>query len=373
MERAVCHIQGLKSRARHATLTHHDAPMQCTLLIPDLWWPHSSGVPHEPAAPHLQTLLSRSRRSNFPALGAEAWLCQAFEVERQRDWPVAALTVTIDGGDPGDDYWLRADPIHLQPRRDRLIASEAGALAITAEEAAALVATVNRHFASDGLQVIALHPQRWYVRLERDPEIVTCAPGDAAGKSSPWLPIGEQAPRWNRICTEIQMLLHDHPVNLAREARGELPVNSVWLWGGGRRTAVPGRHFTALWSEDALALALAAASDITAGAVPQDGASWLTATDNAAAGRGLHLLTFPDIGRAARGGDFSAWCQRLTTFDSTWIAPLLAALRRRRLAGIAIVAPGARGCERFDLAFRSLLRFWRGSVPLSAHVPTEGT
>jgi hypothetical protein len=29
------------------------------------------------------------------------------------------------------------------------------------------------------------------------------------------------------------MWLHGHPVNLAREARGQLPVSALWLWGGG--------------------------------------------------------------------------------------------------------------------------------------------
>ncbi len=33
------------------------------------------------------------------------------------------------------------------------------------------------------------------------------------------------------------MLLHDHPVNEARERRGEPPINAVWLWGGGRLAA----------------------------------------------------------------------------------------------------------------------------------------
>ena len=34
------------------------------------------------------------------------------------------------------------------------------------------------------------------------------------------------------------MLLHDHPVNIAREARGCLPVTGVWFWGGGTADAI---------------------------------------------------------------------------------------------------------------------------------------
>src|SRR5690606_4093503 len=39
---------------------------------------------------------------------------------------------------------------------------------------------------------------------------------------------------WRRLVNELQMLWFDHPVNQAREARGLRPVNSVWLYGGGR-------------------------------------------------------------------------------------------------------------------------------------------
>ena len=36
---------------------------------------------------------------------------------------------------------------------------------------------------------------------------------------------------WQRYLNEAQMLLANLPVNLARAARGEAPVNSVWFWG----------------------------------------------------------------------------------------------------------------------------------------------
>jgi len=43
-------------------------------------------------------------------------------------------------------------------------------------------------------------------------------------------PKGVEALHWHQLFNEIQMLLFSHPVNEAREVRGELPVNSVWLW-----------------------------------------------------------------------------------------------------------------------------------------------
>jgi hypothetical protein len=33
---------------------------------------------------------------------------------------------------------------------------------------------------------------------------------------------------------EIQMVWHEHPVNIARAERGEVPINSLWLFGGAK-------------------------------------------------------------------------------------------------------------------------------------------
>jgi hypothetical protein len=43
-----------------------------------------------------------------------------------------------------------------------------------------------------------------------------------------------------RLGAEIEMWLHDHPINDTRRRRGDLPVTSLWLWGAG---AVPASGF----------------------------------------------------------------------------------------------------------------------------------
>jgi hypothetical protein len=49
---------------------------------------------------------------------------------------------------------------------------------------------------------------------------------------------------------EAQMILHDHPVNARRAARGLPPANSVWLWGFGVAGAVTGRTDDLLLTDD---------------------------------------------------------------------------------------------------------------------------
>lgn len=333
--------------------------MHVTLLVPDLLWPRDDGAPYEGLdLPALALLLARARRRPFPAIGMEAWLCQAFEVERQHDWPVAALTFEFDGGTAGDDYWLRADPVHLLAHRDRLTLLDTGTVKPSAEDAAELIALLNRHFAVDGFFFHAPRPERWYLRTSGTPRLATRELSQSAGRDvAGALPTGEDGLRWRRTLTEIQMLLHEHPVNQRRESRGELTINSLWLWGGGRRTAVPGQHFSHVASEHALALALAARAGIetlTGTALPSD--------------RGARVLVAAEA-PGGRHGDSTAWRQAMLALERAWFAPLLAALRRRSIDEIALIALHPRGCERFEVGATDLLKFWRPVRPLSSHVP----
>ena len=60
------------------------------------------------------------------------------------------------------------------------------------------------------------------------------------------------------LLNEIQVLLHQHPLNAARRARGLTPVNSLWLWGGGRLPAVSTSKLHGVIGDDLLLRALAA-------------------------------------------------------------------------------------------------------------------
>lgn len=332
--------------------------MHLTLFIPDLLPPGNadSAIASDNAAPLLRHMLGRGALQRFPAIDAEVWLCQAFEVEPREDWPVAALTAEVDGIDIGTDCWLRADPVFLQLQRHGTRVLAAPALTLSNEETTALVAALNTHFSSDGITLTAPHPTRWYIRQSEPPGITAPTLGAVAGRSLPSAPFnGPRASHWHRVLTEAQMVLHEHPVNQARETRGLPAVNSLLLWGGGHKPAVPGRHFPEIWSDDPLATALAVQSGAEIRAAPTGAALWFGARPKPGS---RHLITLDRVHHAARYGSIDAWLRAIEALDELWFGPLWGALGTT-LQELVIVATGPDLCLRSTLRPADKMKFWK--------------
>jgi len=176
--------------------------MIITLLIPDLIPPPEmrdaalGGL----ALPALQTLLARADKTTAPAEGGlDGWLCHAFGIDKQQDWPIAPVTLLADGGEPGKDYWLRADPVHLRATRDKLMLVDSGAFQLTQTEAETYAQAFNAHFSADGFTLYPLRPDRWYLKLDQHPALITQPVTAVTGKHlDPYLPQGADGLKWHR-------------------------------------------------------------------------------------------------------------------------------------------------------------------------------
>jgi len=202
-----------------------------TLLLPSFDLP-DDGWPDMPA---LQTLLSKGEREAITETFATT-LCAHFGLfaVKGSELPLAALSALGDGLAAGEGGWLQADPVHLVADRDQLYLSASTALQLSQTEADSLVGELNRLYADDGWQFIAATPQRWYLHLPQSVVMTTTPTAEAMGRSvGEVLPQGEEAMVWQRVMTEVQMLLHSSPVNDARAGQGKLAVNGLWFWGGG--------------------------------------------------------------------------------------------------------------------------------------------
>ncbi|MCD9030339.1 phosphoglycerate mutase [Luteimonas sp. Y-2-2-4F] len=311
------------------------AAPQLTLLLPA---GEAFGAQRLPAP--LAAALGRADRLPGAEAGERAQLQRHVDV-LPRGWPVAALTRQEDAGDAGDAAWLRADPAWIRPDLNgaRLLAS-GDALQLAAEEAADLLRPLKPLFGDAGAPIDAPAPGRWYLRLApgaRPPAFA--APDEALGTDVfEHLPdAGPEGRRWRALLNEAQIVLHHHPRNVERAARGLPPVNSLWFWGG---SVLPDhvRSLSArvLTRDQALA-AIARAGGAEASAPPPALAA-------------VEADTLVDL-RTARD---------LRAVAGDWLQPALDALRGGGLSALRLDLADGRG---FALAARQRWRLWRRPRP----------
>jgi hypothetical protein len=342
--------------------------LHCHLLIPDLFLPYSPKLDYYQglALPALEKLLGRSQWRHSHGDSLETWLCRAFGVAQQQDWPIAPITLSGDGGDPGPHYWLRADPVHLRVQRDQIILADSATFQVSQQEAEQLVDALNRHFAQDNMTFYALRPDRWYLRLEQAPNLVTTMLADVAGKSiDPRLPAGTDGMRWHTLFNEIQMLFHDHPVNESREAGGQMPINSVWIWGGGTATACVKPAYTKVWAQDVTARSMALVAGADHADLPTSAGQWLAASR----GEGSHLIVLDLLRGAAQYGDAYGWREGMLALERDWFGPLLDALGKRKISRLTIHVPDPHDTQVFELDARGLWKFWHRSKSAHSYAP----
>jgi len=301
--------------------------------------------------------LSRSRVQPFPGTDLDTTLCHCFGLDAaQQALPVAPLTYLSDTGQADSGYILRADPVHLRADQSCLHLFDSHTFPVTQEEADALAAAVTQFYVHLGWQLRAVCPQRWYLSLSTAPAITTRPVMQVAGQDiEPCLPQGHDAADWHAMLNEVQMLLHNHPVNVAREQRGEPAINSLWFWGGGELPMVVQTEFMRVATDDPLAMGLAQQAGITRVDLPSESAGLI---DFAAPGSSL--LVTDAFERPCLYGEVERWLERLQQFDQDWFTPLLEALRRGELTSLAIYPCNG---KRFHITRRQLRAFWRAERP----------
>jgi len=165
--------------------------------------------------------------------------------------PSAPLCAATLAWPSGLQDWLHAEPIHLEAGLNEVSLVRLPAeVALTTEERDALTPLLRGHLEPEGFVVQPYGEREWLIGSPSLLDARTVTPEFA--QLSDWhssLPQGADAARLRRLMTELQMLLHEHPVNLARARRGWPAINAVWFWGNGRTqeaartsTACTGNH-----------------------------------------------------------------------------------------------------------------------------------
>lgn len=340
--------------------------MQITLIIPGLAGPAARySTDFLPAVPALDCLLARAEhRRPTPDTSPQAILSHVFGCapEPGHDVPVAAVTHTIDAAGVGRGIWMRADPVHLRPDRRGAVLLEAAAVGLDTRDALALAAEVKPVLEAAGHNLEVPCAERWYLRLHSLPDLHTVELDRVAGRDiTAAMPRGADAQRWLRLLNEIQMVLHQGPLNADRATRGLAPINSLWFWGcGPTPTPVPGR-WQRIHGTDLFLRGLAELGGNVCLPVPADLEECMADADEAT----NPLVMIETCAGPAAYQAVEAWSAAVLELERRWFAPLLAALRSRRLTRVTLIT------DVFGISVspRDLLCFWRRRGSLAQLAP----
>jgi hypothetical protein len=302
--------------------------MDLVLTLPGLFRPSADQVVRAPNLAHIVGIAGPPERELD---GLDAMLAAYYGIEHspETDCPLAPIRVAALGVDPGTAYWLAADPVTLIAGRDdvRLTGTVRD---LDAYDVATLIRMLNAHFITDEIEFVAARPDAWFVRA---PQNVRLRNRPLAAVTSRMLrdllPIGPDAGTWRRWQNEIQMLMHEHPVNVVRERDGKAPANSVWFSEGGTRPArlAPARAVQT-FADAGAAVALASHVGRPARAVPGTFDSILADSEDADVT--IVVLTAT---------------HDLDAIERAWTSPVWTALLKGKLNAVTLLADDANGAR----------------------------
>jgi len=161
---------------------------------------------------------------------------------------LAALRYFADSGCHPAGWIAAADPVHFETRLRHLVVHP---LVMQEDEVQAIFATLEAELGG-GCAFECIGP-RGYVHAVTPFATVPVSADSAVGDSPDAIAALDGDPAtFHRLLSEIQMILHDHPVNRQRAIAGHAPVNSLWLWGGGMLPAATGARLPPLAGRDPL-------------------------------------------------------------------------------------------------------------------------
>ena len=115
---------------------------------------------------------------------------------------------------------------------------------ISTEEAQALIAALNEGLGSEKVHFYPGVSYRHICKLRgrKDTLLASCTPPhDIKGKPvADFLPGGSGSELLRDLMARSEAVLREHPVNIARRARGDIPATMIWLfWGSGKVPDMP--------------------------------------------------------------------------------------------------------------------------------------
>jgi hypothetical protein len=307
-------------------------------------------------APALAALLTRtSSHARVPlddtvrALPHEQWLARALGLVDAGRPAFAAAAMRACALAPEAGTWFIVNPVHIEIARTHLMMGDPAALRLPDEDSRALFDTALPYFEEAGHALVYGDAQTWFMRADDWAGLDTSTPDAALGMDlTDWMPVGARAAAFRRLQNDVQIAWHTHPVNAAREARRQAPVNAFWIWGAAAAGAVPAPGAPKLAAFDAHG-GIAALADTLVRDLPQFVGS--TGGDT--------ILYCASAARYAVGADWGGWIAQLQQLEAALFAPILDALMKGRVRKVSLVLSHRDAHAEFSTTALAQRTFWR--------------
>lgn len=268
-----------------------------------------------PDAPALQEWQRRCRvQEGLPGRHGplRAWLAT-------QHVPLAALAWLGTGEKkrPGGSLF-RATPVHLVAGMNDLVLFSGGALDVAMEERARLVRDIAAFL--DGAPEFVMLQDQLFLHAAQALDVQTVLLHEAQGMAvRANLPHGRDAPRVHMWMNELQMFLHDHPVNRERAARSLPPINGIWIDGEGPLSASTTLAGVRIFFDS---LPMRGLGVIAGGAEQRDDVSAFLPAE------GHHVVEYSACVTALDADDVEAWRESIMRINEECLQPVLNWLRQ---------------------------------------------
>jgi len=313
------------------------------------WWDGALRDAREsgtaPELPAMRWLLSRAARRIPAEKSWRDWLLAraGFDLPIASAYPAGPCVRAITNlAAATDGTWAVAQLVHLDTAIDHLRMAGRGDVQVSPQEAAALHATLQAHLAGSGYALEIGSSATWTLHCPEPVECRTVEPAELAGSNiRDFLPAGRDGRAIRVLMNELQMLLHEHPVNEQRLLERRPVINALWLWGFGRAIHPRPRPLPRLLTDDAWLTGLWLLHDETPSAIGQAATIPAEPPDAVLIAMARPPATSPQDALAAA--------------DEKLLALLSASLRNGQRRSVEIHA----GAQVIQLDAWSRWRFWR--------------
>ncbi|UOP05507.2 hypothetical protein [Conchiformibius kuhniae] len=238
------------------------------------------------------------------------------------------------------ENFVYASPVWQQMGMHSMNLTDGASVGITAEEAESLCEGLNEFYRGQA-RFRPLRPDLWRVMLPAPPQWTVAPVFDVLGQIDGSVRAeGEGAAQWLNMQTEIQMWLHDHPMNRHRHQHDQAPINGIWLWNAPANLPQPCEPPAKLVGSNSV---WAQHSPLEVLEAPDDLPAWQSVCQARDTDINHTVLWLDNLLPSQYAHDLWTYGDIVRQWDTRLFAPLWDALKNRRLDCARIITDGAKG------------------------------